>query len=1017
MLKVIGDESLLDIYNKEKDVFPKDADKGTTYPIVVENVYKFGEIKHHAQILFTEKELARLRQQAALFRKRLIAEKHYFETFIPIKENEKSAFFSCAECLFYCSLRDIRLIEALYYAFVLREIDQDSVTTHMAFARINCILFQLTRKEVFGEQCHEALQQILKDDPKHRDALSLLAKLQYFQKKFYEAIETLFAIIRLDSADMPTIDFLCRVLLLLDYHAEMIELHENMINHQIACISANTKPKTAETVYTILQGKLEFCLVGKAYCRSQFQEVCERTERYLKKNPDELRFIDFRMRALLQTKRIDEANKLAKKYKDVPLIQAIYHLGRGDHANAFLNYKKFFAELGLVTDDYPLRIVFDLIEIWKSGVPQKLNDYALILKVISDTLKAEPENFMLWEILADVGNSANLIQIQDDAIRKCCELHPISKVNFLCSLANSYHRIGQTSKCKLVMYEIMDELWKGQFVTTGFYQFNELTSQVDQRVLALDFFFQYFHVSPNDVVFVLLASLYQEFKMMDELKQLAELYLCLNPNSCGGHTYLALALLHSKEYERAIDEATKGLGGTIDLIAYHVRISCNTELKRYAEVVLDGTAAYKIATSLHLLGIFSNCVDPYVRALVEVKEHSRARAVLNKCRKVISQQQFVELSEFLRNSEQPIPVAVPCSPKEDEKKAPDPEPVMEKTVSSPPKTESITSESAWPKEPKVKKHFQPLRGNVAKLNKSEIMSSWKNNQALTQACTFDAEIYGHTPKSPAKSIKTVPVELLKPLTATESRRLELAKLSLVRLGDLLAQHQEWSSSKFLYPRAIAYNLLKFSEALSPTSYNRVEITELFLRTIQTHVISKKLIDHLRNDIRHQYHLIKMDQLIAFSHQLVKDTVLQNIKAYSNAKGGVAEFVPRATLPKKQQFVQQESVDYLKMVQMELNEMDAVASKISFPDIDANALYREGLKMAVCNVEECIRRLQIPERKLGDIIYFGNKIAHDVGENPHHHLTEELSAVQFHLILNKVTVIRDQILNSVRNLNE
>lgn len=1013
MLKVISDESVLDIYNKEKDVFPKDVDKGTTYPISVENVYKFGEIKHHVQVLFTEKELARLRQQAVLFRKRFIAEKHYFETFIPIKESEKTAFFSCAECLFYCSLRDMRLIEALYYSFVLREIDQSSVTTQMAFARINCILFQLTKKEAFGEQCYEVLQQILKNDPKNRDALLLLSKLQYFQKKIYDAVETLFTLIRFDTADMSTIDFLCRLLLLLDYHAEMIELHENMINHQIACISAHTKPKTAETVYAILQGKLEFCLVGKAYCKGQFQEVCERTERYLRKNPDELRFIDFRMRALLQTKRIDEANKLAKKYKDVPLIQAIYYLGRGDHVNAFLNYKRFFAELGPVTEDYPLRIVFDLIEIWKSGVPHKLNDYALMLKVMNDTLKVEPGNLIVWEILAAVANSANFIQSQDNAARKCCELNPDAKIFYLSSLASSYHRLGQTSKCKLVIYEIMDELWQGKLVTTGFYDFNELTRQVDQRVLALDFFFQYFHRSPNEVVFILLASLYQEFEMMVELKELAELYLCLNPHSCGGHTYLALALLHAKEYERAIEEATKGLGGTIDLIAYQVRMSCHAVLKRYPEVVEDGTAAYKIAANQHQLWVFSKCVDPYVRALIEMKEHSKAKAVLKKCKKVISQRQFGELMELLKNSELPAAVAVPSYPIM-EKTIQAPEPLVEKPVFSEPKIAPLTSDCVRPKEPKVKKHFQPVKGNVAKLNKSAIMSSWKNNQALTQACTFDAEIYGNATKFPQKPIKTLPVELLKPLTATESRRLELAKLSLVRLGDLLKQNQELGSSKFLYPRAIAYNLLKFTEALSPTSYNRLEITDLFLRTIQRHVISKKLIGNLRNDIRHHFHLINMDQLIAFSHQLVKDTVLQNIKAYSNAKAGVAEFVARATLPKKQQFIQQESIDYLKMVQMELKEMDAISSKISFPDIDANALYREGLKMAVCNVEECIRRLQIPEKKLGEIIYFGNKIAHEVGENPHCHLTEELSVVQLHLILNKVTVIRDQIFNCVRN---
>jgi hypothetical protein len=104
---------------------------------------------------------------------------------------------------------------------------------------------------------------------------------------------------------------------------------------------------------------------------------------------------------------------------------------------------------------------------------------------------------------------------------------------------------------------------------------------------------------------------------------------------------------------------------------------------------------------------------------------------------------------------------------------------------------------------------------------------------------------------------------------------------------------------------------------------------------------------------------------------------------------------------------------LEEAKHELTSMARIEDKFQLKQIDAENFYKDGLKMSICNIAECLRQLNVPEDKLLQQFFrFGNRIAHEVGEKPTWYVAEEMDIHQLGMILHKANVIKDRIINLV-----
>jgi len=152
--------------------------------------------------------------------------------------------------------------------------------------------------------------------------------------------------------------------------------------------------------------------------------------------------------------------------------------------------------------------------------------------------------------------------------------------------------------------------------------------------------------------------------------------------------------------------------------------------------------------------------------------------------------------------------------------------------------------------------------------------------------------------------------------------------------------------------------------------------------------------------------------------LKESTVLKNIEAYMHgAKKTEVAFYDRTKIAKKQEIKCERTVDYLAEAQMELRKMSAIGGKMSSADIDKELFYKEGLKMAICNVEEAAKRLALPhDPEMREIFYFGNKFAHEMnqGLDPREYNNEEIRIERLYSIIRRAERISGRIAELAKN---
>lgn len=989
-----------------KKSFITDEDKGKPIEIALGDLYKFGGYQHVLTINFSNKDFLRLTHLAHIFKNRLKNEPAYFQVMIPIKEEERESFYSCAEAGFYLSLRDMNVAEALYFALVMNQLDETNYQTKMAMARLYFIIFRMADDAEAGLKASEHIKEALTIEPEDLPAKHLLAHLLFFQRKYEECFTLAESLLKHNSSDPTSFGLMLRLHPLFEHSRPHLDRILSQLHEQIYTIQ-RTQPNIllAKASCSRLQYKIDYTRALIKFNEKDFESVLTRIEKLQKIEPDDIQTIALRLRALNHLKRTTETARIAKKYKSIALVQALYHIGKREYHAAHVCYKIYFDEM--ITVEYPLWMVLDLIDIWKSKAPIFSKDSSLIHRILVEMVQSNPDSLLFWETLYDVSCFKKDFDMIEKSVRQCIVLNPPSKFDYFSDYARILFKAGKPSEVKLIIYELMQDLWNGPPNASIFLLFCELLNTINMQNTALEFFYHHFHLTLNQESFRILCLLYEEMGMLAELKDLAESYLEINPQSSDGHYYLAIGLEHYRQYEEAMVHVMQVSDVILNPLAYCVKIRCHYALGDYEKVVENAIPFEReIKKDQASQNVYLSVVHLIIRSQIALGNEKASKKLYLKHKKTFSDDLQKEFADsFSRQNTEHAKIEQPSvSPGQQAITTPQsqispPVPHEPKTVPSE-QTESLIRN----KPPKTKIHLQRFKGNVVQLDKTLTLTR-------KVECTLDEEIYGkiikETRVKKTKKMTVVTIEL--PLSQKEFERLEIARYSLMRVGDLLKQVKELGTHSYLYPRAIMYNMLKFAEALSPTSLNRKDISGSFAATIQTHIISQKLIMSIRNYLRHHYHLIDIELMKDFCVKLVDSTVMQNLVIYKGTKDNKVTFATRTTLPKKQKLLKNENVDYLQMVQMELKEMGAIGNKLNAKDIDSNSFYKEGLKMAICNVEECIKRLQIPVDKLKEIIYFGNLIGHQMGEDPTLYVNEEIPMNQFYTILMKSDRIRETIL--------
>lgn len=485
-------------------------------------------------------------------------------------------------------------------------------------------------------------------------------------------------------------------------------------------------------------------------------------------------------------------------------------------------------------------------------------------------------------------------------------------------------------------------------------------------------------------------------------------------------------------------------------LAHHLNPRDNNTKILMAEIHMINTAYTEVLYILNGIPVTDRIANLLLRASIETNQMRKASKLMLQYGYWIDSENSAlfnsRIEVFLEKRKEndhkefkKAKVSVPIEPikTSDPVAVTTPSQVKTMSSSSPSPTAPTGSFPAEPIRNKVKQgpvHHQPAsKGDVTNLDPKSIFRTDLKQLASTfkGACTFDQEIYGIRPKVVERPISahTIPVSIEQRLWEMEFRRLEVGRQAIVRIGDLLAQEtvyctgNQHNPTDYLYPLNIGYQILKLMESLAPTSKNAKTVSDVFKSTIQTHILSVELINRMRYAVRHDYHMIDFKKFKTFCQKLDKSTVLANVMAYRECaapnekikeKSVVVEFQLRTNIEKRQHIRKEErKIDYLAEAQYELDRLGKIGDK-SIQVLGSEQFYSDGVKMAICNIEECLKRLDVPDDKiLREFFYFGNKIGHEIGEAPELYVNEEIPLLRMHSILQKASVISNRIAELVK----
>lgn len=213
-------------------------------------------------------------------------------------------------------------------------------------------------------------------------------------------------------------------------------------------------------------------------------------------------------------------------------------------------------------------------------------------------------------------------------------------------------------------------------------------------------------------------------------------------------------------------------------------------------------------------------------------------------------------------------------------------------------------------------------------------------------------------------------------------------------------HEETLLTK-IYKKSLEYRLLRFTEAIFPTGKHKtMEEDKEFHQFLNAILFSVDRIHHLRNQIRSSYPIISTKKLLHFARKMVKYKVSHRIKKMLNLEKKREVFTPidlsnfslvKSTWEDDLNSKNPIEKDIL-LLHMLREEIEFISLAIKpFKDRQAELhfggdVYLDAIKKSLSNISKIVSLLRdIIRSKLyshlmfKSLIDWGNKVAHDIGE--------------------------------------
>jgi tetratricopeptide (TPR) repeat protein len=802
-----------------------------------------------------------------------------------------------------------------------------------------------------------------------------------------------------------------------------------------AILDVATKVAQSQLDKDFIEEHKIMCLLSE----QKFQEVLEGANKHLKmRKPQSQNVLFAKLVALLRLGHVEEAEKFVRKshFIDKSIPKALMASARGNTHEAFKHFYQFFYDCRAM--DVYFWVVLEFCLVYQD-ITYKFD------RVITDRLKwasqVDLHSLEVWQALLR-SQIAHGSPVATDEIRATAErlafLDRSHWYEYYFTLANLLAQRGPEEHLDASLQELTEVIVQGRVKDETFIENFTTFVMANKKSLLCDslFSFLYFR-NKNEKTVMDFANVMVRKGDPERALIILEDYMRQHTHSLQLKKYTVSILCCIEKYQEAAFLAKQILAVDRNFPAGLVAVGFTAHKQKDYAKAIDHLERISTRDETMVGKIDMVLFDCYI----SIEDLDKARQVIERSGDIIPAvllEKFAHLAAT-RSSEVSSPNVTLEQPTKEEPKEPIArESVLESTPSLIPPAQSETRvPSAEPEivrnkvhQPPV--HHQPLKHDITRLDKNARLADWLNNPGAIPKCTIDEEMYpqAKAPANPVPVLDTKEYEIDKRLSPTEFNRLEDARQALIQIGDLLKQEKDYVSDKpaaagnFLFPRTLMYHVMKFGEALAPTGRNQKDISQVFRDTIQTHILSTKLISNLRQAMRHEFYRVDMNKLKGFCDKLVKSTVLKNIECYQKdaapklVKGKdivMVHFYVRTNIAVEQELMHGDEVDYAKKALFELSEMDRIGAKLGIAEIAKLNFYLNGFKMAICNTEECLKRLKIQDdRELRDIFYYGNRFAHEMSEDPTLYVNEEISVNRLGSIINKAERIRLRITEMVKS---
>lgn len=932
------------------------------------------------------------------------------------------------EFLFYQSLQKVNTTQAQVCEAVMRSHFPADPITRLCSAYLVCI------NEVQYDLAKTIIDAALGMKHCHLEALHLAAFLERRAGNYKQEIRYQF---ELFNSETRFKKFLNSISHRLEYVSALIEMfNEDLNNNLDRDQSSKLYIKEMEILRLFLENKYEECI--------------EEADRLLKKHPKNSHVQETKLRALVANGKIDAARAFVSSKRLQLSANITYALIARDKQTAYQYYNKLLIEGQAL--DIPYWIILNFCDILEHVKIHPGDTGAAIQRLQSESRNrpnSVPVHRGLYILLIataqDCRNQTpeNLIAIRNLCVHLCMHdserhhLYLLEQLKFLLRIGH-----GRSPEASEVARGLCNLAYAKDL---GVEFVSEVVDLIEETTLgtnaALELSFNLYRQTQNVEYLYIHAKQLRALGRNKEANGLFDEYVSKNPTSLRAVLILLSFYVTDKEFRNAMLLCNCAL----DVFPNQVQLlSARGRLHFQFELFEDAIKDLSMVMNDPEAGLQDYVRRDLFHSYLRLGLHREAQAFLEKYGHQHIPKAFIEelrqqkaraKEEASQRKKETEPEPTPLSLIEPSSKTEVEIPAIAKDIDAPTLTPpapavpaAAAPEPVRNMEKKAPIHLQRLKHDITNLDPKIKFKGDLNSlpKTFAGACTIDEEIYGRQSAPTPVAVKKETVDIPR-LTSEEFRRLERARLSIIAIGDLIKNDKVYCTANptdpgnFLFPRNLAYQLLKFSDALVPTSLKQKDVRQVFKEVIQTHILSIDLIGKLRQAMRHEYQTVDMDRLKHFCSRLTaeKCTVQMNIEAFLQAipkeKSDTAavSFAPRTNLERKQTLKKDAPVDYLEEVKHELTCMARIADKFQLKQIDAENFYKDGLKMSICNIAECLRQLNVPEDKmLQQFFRFGNRIAHEVGEKPTWYVSEEMDIHQLGMILHKANVIKDRIINLV-----